>query len=572
MTTKQVQEDSEFQPGELVAGRYLLQAVLGKGGMGVVYVAIDNVFGREVALKSISGSCRRKTEEDREEARRQNRRFDEDLVAQFKTEARATALLNVENVVRVFDAGEHRGIPFLVMERLHGEDLEHRMTKRQGRPLPVEEAVMDILEVCYGVAKAHAYHLFHRDLSARNVFITPEAVKVVDFGLARLEDDSRQTQQGYMRGTWPYTAPERFDGHDAGALGDVYSIGVLLYATLTGGLPFVNPTTGKPLKGSALAQVIVSGRYKPPKERNPDLPEGLAAIIQRAMAKVPADRFPSVHLLARELVLYAPGVGRKYRDYFQRPEPPAQRIEVLTGESAISRKDGTAEQERQILSHFRQKMPFAEKRAGSPLTLRAELGELLKDSPTVEARYDALTHEASLGPVEGTVGSGPATAPERPSSARGLVRSSEQWFGEAENVEGAPPGRGQVRRRAVIGVTAVLVGGTVAALIVMGRGPAPADPATLGAGTPGGPPPVMAQPKAPPTVEQPAAAESPRQPVPTAAAAAAARALAAEPAPAGGGTQRRRMAPKPNRPPTLKNLARGSNAVDQKKGLPLPGM
>jgi serine/threonine protein kinase len=302
-------------PNSLIDGRYRIKRVLGQGGMGVVYAAADEKMGhRKVALKMIGPGLQ----------------LNEELLARFKDEAMAAAMLKSPHVVSVHEFGSDKGMPYIVMELLEGRDLQQLM--EESGPLEIAVAVNIILDVCRAIAAAHAFQVSHRDLTPRNVFVTKEWAKVLDFGTSRMPGTPRRTEQGSLVVTWQYACPERLKGEEGGTLGDLYSIGVLLYEAVTGSVPFISLTRKEPLVDEALQLAIVSGSFVDPLQLKPDLPGEMVTIIRRSMARQPMDRFPSVHLLGRALLPFAGERGLAlHRDYFSGPEPMVQRSEILTG-------------------------------------------------------------------------------------------------------------------------------------------------------------------------------------------------------------------------------------------------
>jgi tetratricopeptide (TPR) repeat protein len=258
-------------------GRYELRELLGRGGMGAVYLASDSQLHRLVALK-----LPRLRGEDHPEARER-----------FLREARAPAGLHHPNICPVYDAGEIDGALYLSMAYIEGEPLSRRI-QRQG-PLPVGEAAALAATAARAMQEAHDRGIVHRDLKPANVMVDRRGQPVVmDFGLAQRTaqaGEARLTQSGAVVGTPAYMAPEQAQGGDGGTVGpacDVYSLGVVLYEMLAGRLPFRAEGVGQ-----LLAQVQ---RDPPPRpsEFRPDLPPGLEAVCLRALAKKPAERFASM--------------------------------------------------------------------------------------------------------------------------------------------------------------------------------------------------------------------------------------------------------------------------------------
>ncbi|MDP9019338.1 MAG: serine/threonine protein kinase [Actinomycetota bacterium] len=262
---------------QVVAGRYRLGAVVGRGGMAEVRTAEDLRLGRTVAVKLLRTDL---AEQDGVRER-------------FEDEARSAARLSHPNVVAVFDTGEHERIPYIVMERLPGTSLADLIDRG---PLDVEKARRIGVEVLAALDAAHAAGLIHRDIKPANVLLASDGTaKVADFGIAKSAEAQTHTATGMLLGTAAYVPPERLAGHPATPESDLYSVGVLLYEAVTGRRPFGGDT---PL---VVASAIQRGRPRPVSELRPDLDPGLVAVIERAMMPNPYDRFRSAAEMARAL-------------------------------------------------------------------------------------------------------------------------------------------------------------------------------------------------------------------------------------------------------------------------------
>ncbi len=267
------------QPGDLIAGRYELEELLGTGGMSTVFRARDAQLGRRVAIKILHewyGD-------------------DPESVERFRREARAVAQLSHPNIVTVIDRGEDEGRQYIVFEHVEGENLKE-FVQRSGR-LPVRRALELAVAVADGLAFAHGRGLVHRDVKPQNVLLSSEGeVKVTDFGIARsLDVEHGVTQTGTVLGTGEYLAPEQASGRPVSPATDVYSLGVVLWELLAGDVPFVGENF------VAVAMRHVNEPVPSLRERRPDVSPRLAAAVERALAKDPARRFPSMTGLAREL-------------------------------------------------------------------------------------------------------------------------------------------------------------------------------------------------------------------------------------------------------------------------------
>jgi eukaryotic-like serine/threonine-protein kinase len=259
-------------------GRYLVEQVIGGGGMAVVYRARDEELDRPVAIKVLAD----------------NLAADEAFRKRFLREARLAAQLSHRNVVQIYDSDEADGRPYIVMEYVEGETLADLLARR-GR-LPAGEAVELALQVCSGLDHAHRAGLVHRDIKPRNLLLRPDGtVKIVDFGIARSAGGTRLTETGSVLGTAAYLAPEQAAGDEVTAAADVYALGVVLYEMLGGRTP----------RSAASLTEFLSRGYEQPipalREIAPDVPEALEDVVMRCLARIPAYRPASAADLAAEL-------------------------------------------------------------------------------------------------------------------------------------------------------------------------------------------------------------------------------------------------------------------------------
>ncbi len=264
--------------GRVIDGRYRIDALLGSGGMGSVYRATQLNLDRTVAIKIISAGL-----------------ADPAAFERFKREALVVARLRHPNIVSVFDFGAATDLgAYIVMEYLPGTSL-NRELKRRG-PLPVDEAIEIISQVCNAVTEAHASGVVHRDLKPHNIVLeaTREGVrvKVLDFGIAKLWDDTGTdgaslTKTGAFLGTPSYMAPEQWSGEAADARLDVYALGCVFYELLTGKPPFVSSNSVK------LLRMHTEQTPVPPSTHRHEIDAHVDAAVLRALAKLPDDRFQS---------------------------------------------------------------------------------------------------------------------------------------------------------------------------------------------------------------------------------------------------------------------------------------
>jgi serine/threonine-protein kinase len=274
--------------GDLVSGRWIVDSVIGHGAMGVVCAAHHIELGQRVAVKFLRASLAR----------------NESVVERFLDEARAASALQGEHIVRVFDVGQTQsGLPYFVMEYLEGVSLEARL--RQEGPLAPAQAVDFMLQACDGLREAHAGGIVHRDVKPENLLIIKggggrrEVVKLVDFGIAKRLDASRSkivTGPQDRIGSPCYMSPEQMTSpRDVDPRTDVWGLGVLLYQSLTGRLPFDGSTLEEVFQRIQTADAI------PPSELRSGIDFRLDAIVARCLRKDPNDRYPSVAELATDL-------------------------------------------------------------------------------------------------------------------------------------------------------------------------------------------------------------------------------------------------------------------------------
>jgi eukaryotic-like serine/threonine-protein kinase len=264
--------------GDVIAGRYELLELIGRGGMSTVWKADDRLLDRTVAIKVLHEQFTK----------------DEEYVERFRREARSVAQLSHPNIVTVIDRGEHEGGQYIVFECVEGENLK-QLIERTG-PLPVRDALLLALQMGRALAFAHHRGLIHRDVKPQNVLLNEDGqAKMTDFGIARSVDVEGVTITGTVLGTSEYIAPEQARGQQVDALTDVYSLGVVLYELLTGSVPFEGESF------VAIALRHVNEQAPSVLERRPDVPPRLAMAIERAMAKRPGQRFESMDEFVSEL-------------------------------------------------------------------------------------------------------------------------------------------------------------------------------------------------------------------------------------------------------------------------------
>lgn len=248
-------------------GKYRVEERIGRGGMGTVYRAVDETLRREVAIKVLNSELN-----------------DPEVAKRFRAEAITVARLNHAGIATVYELFEHDGQWLMVMEFVRGETLE-RLIERAG-PLSAERAADLCMQALAALTHAHGLGVVHRDLKPANLMLTEAgAVKIMDFGIARVSGSEHLTSAGFMMGTPAYMAPEQVLGHEVDARTDIYALGVVLYRLTTAKLPFKGDTP------FALAQSQVNDPPTPVRTAREGLPGWLEQVLARALAKAPVERF-----------------------------------------------------------------------------------------------------------------------------------------------------------------------------------------------------------------------------------------------------------------------------------------
>jgi serine/threonine-protein kinase len=303
-------EGAPVREGEVLAGKYRVDRVLGVGGMGVVVAATHLQLDQKVALKFMLREAFQ----------------DAEALARFQREARAAVRLKSEHVARVSDTGTfENGSPYIVMEYLEGTDLSKELETKGA--LPPQIVAEYIIQACDALAEAHLLGIVHRDLKPANLFITrrPDGsplVKVLDFGISKasaLTDPSvAVTRTSAMLGSPLYMSPEQIrSSKDVDPRSDVWSLGIIMYELLGGRVPFMADTLG------GLLTAVVMDPLRPLSEVRPDLPPALTALVARCLEKPVDARCKNVAEIARALAPFCP----------RRSQPIAERVSALFGDA-----------------------------------------------------------------------------------------------------------------------------------------------------------------------------------------------------------------------------------------------
>ena len=278
-----------------IFGKCTLKRLIGKGGMGTVYQAEHLFLKRAIAIKILDRDMSNDPEE----------------MARFEREAIAAAKLDHENIVTIHDVDEVNGRPFIVMEYVEGEDLEHLITRKGA--LPTLKAAKIVREVAVALDHAHHRGVVHRDIKPANILLRKDGrIKITDFGLAQPMGYVEQNEDGSVTGTPHYASPEQIKGLSADGRSDIYSLGITFYAMLAGKRPF---------EGRSADSVVRKHLETPrpsPRARRPMLARPIEAIVKKMMAIKPEDRHPDAAALLKDLDLFLnrkPFLRLRERDY-----------------------------------------------------------------------------------------------------------------------------------------------------------------------------------------------------------------------------------------------------------------
>ena len=294
------------EPGDLLLGRFRIESVIGEGGMGLVFGARVHPNGTPVAIKVLSPEAS----------------VHPDAIPRFVNEARATTKLSSPHVVKIFEAGTLEvGLPFIVMERLDGTDLDAIVAQRGA--LPIREAVDYVIQAADAVADAHAQGIIHRDLKPSNLFLVERPgvspiVKVLDFGISKVAGNAQQgaalTATGAFLGSPQYMSPEQLkNARDVDARADIWSLGVIVYELLAARTPFDGGAFGE------VCMKVLRSEIAPLRTVRPEVPEGLEAVVARCLRRPREERFAALAELARALAPFASPDGARAAERVGRP-------------------------------------------------------------------------------------------------------------------------------------------------------------------------------------------------------------------------------------------------------------
>ncbi len=297
--------------GTTIAGRFVLEQILGEGGMATVYRARHKLVDRPCAVKILHGEVTREPT----------------VKERFRREAIHAQRLAHPNIIEVYDHGEtEEGTAYLVMELLEGQSLAHVIA---GGRMPVARVLQLGIQMVRALGRAHDFEVIHRDLKPENVFVQPgDRIKLLDFGIARSTADSRLTSVGEIFGTPEYMAPEQGTSTEAGTAADIYSMGVIFFEMLSGALPFEAPNA---------PTMLVKHMSEPVphlKTRLPTVPDSLDELIFEMMAKTPSDRPLDAQSVGTRLTRIAEEVGVRLPPESEAEMPPVSR-QLRPGEAQV---------------------------------------------------------------------------------------------------------------------------------------------------------------------------------------------------------------------------------------------
>ena len=399
-------------PGKI--GKYRIVRALGKGAMGMVYEGFDPIIERRVAIKTILAEYLEAAEM-------------EDAVARFKREAQAGGRLQHPGIIAVYEYGQDGDMAFIVMEYSDGQELKSFF--KEGRRFELID-VFEIMKQLLGALDySHKQGVVHRDIKPANLMILPgPKVKVMDFGIARLESSSL-TQVGTVVGTPTHMAPEQLMGVPADGRADLWAAGVILYELLTGLSPFLAETP------AAVMHKVLQGSPDPPSSHSPGLPQGFDAVVERALAKKPENRFASAKdfqvALRAALQGRGPGAGAASGDP-ERTLSPAERVEATRTSMKARRQlslspEVIAELERSLSRHIGPMARVLVKQGQAEASDMDEFCKSLAENiPDQAERAEFMAKVAALKKRQAEPAAPPpqpATTPQAPVSATAVGQS-----------------------------------------------------------------------------------------------------------------------------------------------------
>lgn len=361
--------------GTLLAGRYVVEEVIGEGGMATVYRARHKLVDRAIAVKIMNPMLA----------------SDPIVRERFRREARSAQMLAHPNIIEIFDQGDTEdGTCYIVMELLRGESLARVISRG---PLDIDRAIHVMSQIARAIARAHDLEVIHRDLKPENIFLCrredgSDLVKLLDFGIARSRHDSRLTGQGELFGTPQYMAPERILGNDTGGSSDLYALGVVFYEMLAGELPFSAPD---------VATFFVKHMNEPASSlriKNPRIPAALDDLVLRLLEKDPKARPVDAHRVHQDLLALL-------RDR-EVAAPPTPESEALSSAAPVTLAAGAADHWARRIFVLEQMLSRA---YGAKQRAPGELKDLLDEVNTLvremaKLRGEGITAQRTLEQID----------------------------------------------------------------------------------------------------------------------------------------------------------------------------
>jgi serine/threonine protein kinase len=480
-------EQEPFVKGQRI-DRYEIAEHVGEGGMGAVYRAVDTRLGRTVALKTVA-------------AHQRGDKLTQEIRERFMREALAASRVDHRNVVQVLDFGFcDDGTPYMVMEFLRGRSLRD-LLKGAREPMASDSVADIMLSVCAALRACHHAGVIHRDLKPANIFLcdtdTGWEVKVLDFGISKAPAADALTRDGQIIGTPQYLSPEQIEGN-VGPEADQYAVGVVLYACLTRRLPYAS------YRGTPLLRAISAGKFDPPRALRPDLPEGLEAIVLRAMHVSPAQRFESIHALGQRLWEFASPRGQtEWKTFYFQGPAPAEPATLTTSTNDVAPRVASAARPAPGTT-----APGEGHRRGDATASLQAVSPVVATAPPSQATIGPAAYDVTR--TAAAAGGGDATTSQSDVADVADVAdiAGESAVGEARARSGAIRSGPAARWRIAVAVVALTAAGAVGVRRTA-RSNAPGTPAPQGAiARPTAP--TVPSPSAPPTPSLvPAAAPSP---------------------------------------------------------------
>lgn len=310
--------------GKKLDGRYLIESLIGVGGMANVYKGRDIRTNNAIAVKVL----------------KEEFLDNEELVRRFKNESKAISILDHPNIVKVYDVSVTDQLQYIVMEYIDGITLKEYL-KQRGGALTWKEVIHFATQVLSALEHAHSKGIVHRDVKPQNIMLQADgSIKMMDFGIARFSRAQSQTVSDKAIGSVHYISPEQAKGDHTDARTDIYSVGVMLYEMLSGHLPFDGSGT------VSIAIMQISEKPKPLAQVAPNVPEGLRQITEKAMEKDPADRYQSAAEMLAAIQAFKENPSIRFEYEYNTQDAPGKTIsKVVTNTKSGGTKSGISTQQ-----------------------------------------------------------------------------------------------------------------------------------------------------------------------------------------------------------------------------------